>query len=132
MLRDSPPTSSNCSWPSTKISWQRIHLDFATFKDTQLLIVYDSFSKWIEVDIMSCTSSDQTIDKLSSHFSRFGLPYQVVSDNGPQFSQSTNFVRFMKMNNITYTPVPVYDPASNGSAEKTVQTVKKAFKKTNS
>ena len=43
-------------------------------------------------------------------FARNGLPEQLVSDNGPQFT-STEFADFMKGNHILSAP---HHPASNG------------------
>ena len=51
-----------------------------------------------------------------------------MSDNGPQFT-SSEFVDFLKMNHVKQTLVPAYHSASNGAAEKSVQTVKNALKK---
>ena len=56
-------------------------------------------------------------------FSSYGLPEEVVSDNGPQFV-SHEFSNFMKMNGIKHTLTPPYHPASNGAAERSVQILK--------
>ena len=50
-----------------------------------LLVVVDAHSKWPEVYIMNSTTSTRTITALRDIFARFGLPKQLVSDNGPQF-----------------------------------------------
>lgn len=61
-------------------------------------------------------------------FAIFGLPKQVVSDNGPPFG-SKNFLDFCKSNGIECLKSPPYHPQSNGSAERGVQTIKSALKK---
>jgi len=45
--------------------WQRVHIDFAgPFMGKMFLIVVDSHSKWIEVEMMSNITSEATIEKL--------------------------------------------------------------------
>ena len=55
---------------------------------------------------------------------RHGLPDQLVSDNGPQFT-SNEFSQFMRLNGIKPSLVA---PCSNGQAERFVQTFKQYFK----
>ena len=77
---------------------------------------------------MNSTTTEETIETLRGLFARHGLPKEVVSDNGPQFT-SSEFVDFLKMNHVKQTLVPAYHPASNEAAEKSVQTVKNVLKK---
>ena len=55
---------------------------------------------------------------------RYGLPDQLVSDNGPQFT-SNEFSQFMRLNGIKRSLVA---PRSNGQAERFVQNFKQYFK----
>ena len=91
------------------------------------LIVVDSHSKWLEVEVMSSITSEATIEKLRDLFARYGIPQQLVSDNGSQFT-SREFAEFMKGNGIKHTLVAPYHPRSNGQAERFVQTFKQFFK----
>lgn len=97
-------------------------------KGNIFLIVVDSHSKWLEALPMSSTTSAATIGALRSLFARYGLPFQLVSDNGPQF-RSDEFQTFLKANDVKHTLTPPYHPASNGLAERNVQTFKNAFAK---
>jgi len=92
------------------------------------LVIIDAHSKWIEVFLMNSTTSTATIQVLQTTFSRYGLPYSIVLDNGPQFT-SSEFAQFCHLNGIHHTKVPPYHPSSNGLAEHAVQTFKKGFKK---
>lgn len=76
---------------------------------------------------MKSTSSERTIEELRSIFSRFGLPTQLVSDNGPQLV-SEEFQSFMEANGIQHIKSAPYHPATNGLAERFVQTMKQALK----
>ena len=115
-------------WPWSTTPWERLHMDYLEIDNKAFLLVVDSFSKWIEVDIMNSTTSSATIKKIRMLFARYGLPQHVVTDNGPQFI-SEEFKLFMKENGIKFTLTPTYHPASNGLAERHVQTFKNMFKK---
>ena len=65
-----------------------------------------------------------TITELNKMFAAYGLPQQVVSDNGPQFV-SSEFQLFIKSKHIRCSP---YHPSSNGLTDRMVQTFKKAMK----
>ena len=91
-----------------------------------LLIATDAFSKWPEVIIMTNTSSSKTIAALREMFARNGIPRELVSDNGPQFV-SHEFQLFTHNNGIRHIRSSPYHPASNGAAERVVQTVKRAL-----
>ena len=126
-LRNSPSVAPLHPWRWATRPMQRIHIDFAELKGKSFLIVNDSYSKWLEVIHMKSTTSAVTIDKLRSLFASTGIPEEIVSDNGPQFT-SSEFKTFMTNNGIKHTLVPAYHPASNGFAEKGVQIIKKALK----
>jgi transposase InsO family protein len=70
---------------------------------------------------MDNQSSKNTITYLLSQFSRYGIPDQLVGDNGPQFI-SADFSEFYK--NIGSLTSHAHYPHANGEAERAVQTVK--------
>ena len=114
------------SWPTKP--WQRIHVDFAgPFQGQTFLLVVDAHSKWGEVIEMKSSTAVKTISVLRHLFATYGLPLQLVSDNGPQFV-SKEFEVFMKNNGVKHTRSSPYHPASNGEAERFVRTFKEALK----
>lgn len=80
---------------------------------------------------MKSTTASSTIRVLRNLFSRYGLPMEVVSDNGPQFT-ADEFAMFLRENGIKHIRSAVKHPASNGEVERLVQTFKKALKKAKS
>ncbi len=78
---------------------------------------------------MTSTTSTATIQQLWSIFATFGLPEVLVSDNGPNF-KSAEFELFLRRNGIRHKTSPPYHPATNGLAERAVQTVKNGLKMT--
>ena len=91
------------------------------------MVVIDAHSKWLEVFVTDDTTAKGTISTLRSLFARLGLPDQIVSDNGPQF-KSEAFRKFTTANGIKHVTGARYHPATNGQAEKLVQSFKKGVK----
>ena len=82
---------------------------------------------WPEViDPMKTTTADSTINAMRNIFARYGLPAQVVSDNGPPF-QSAEYEEFLQQNSIQIILVSPYHPSSNGLAEQFAQMFKHAM-----
>ena len=103
-------------------------MDFAgPFRGKMFLILVDAHSKWPEVVEMGTTSAAKTIEVLRQIFAAYGLPEQLVSDNGSQFT-SEEFAKFTKANGIKHICITPYHPSSNGLAERFVQTFKRAMK----
>ncbi|KAL5516430.1 hypothetical protein EMCRGX_G001758 [Ephydatia muelleri] len=76
---------------------------------------------------MPNTTFQKTIEILRQVFSAYGLPEQLVSDNGPQFI-SREFAEFMAKNGIKHIRSAPYHPATNGQVKRFVQTFKRAMK----
>ena len=113
-------------WPTSP--WERVHVDFlGPFMNRMFFIMIDAHSKWPEVFMMKSTTTEKTINVIRSVFSRNGLCKQLVSDNGPQFVNST-FAHFMKSNGITHLRSAPYHAATNGQAERFVQTFKQSMR----
>ena len=64
---------------------QHIHIDYAgPIRGKMLTVITDAHSKWPEIFTMTSTTTSKTISVLRETFARFGIPEQLVSDNGPQ------------------------------------------------
>ena len=127
--RKSPPVVPLHPWARPEKPWTRVHLDYAgLFEGKMFLIVIDAYSKWLEVHATSSATSATTMELLRRSFSSLGLPEVVVTDNATTFT-SDEFACFMKKNGIRHVRSPPYHPASNGLAERAVQTFKEGMKK---
>ena len=91
------------------------------------LVVVDSHSKWLDVQIMQSITAEKTIEKLQSIFSTHGLPKQIVTDNGTSFT-SEKFKQFVTRNSIKYTFSALYHPSTNGLAERAIRTFKQGLR----
>lgn len=127
-VRNAPSATVLHLWTWHDQPWKRIHIDFAgLFQGAMFLVVVDSHSKWLEVIPMTSTTTEQILEILSVLFAAHGLPEQLVSDNGPQFS-SEEFEVCMRKNGIKHIRSALGHPATNGEAERFVQTFKRALK----
>ncbi|XP_043064465.1 uncharacterized protein K02A2.6-like [Drosophila ficusphila] len=110
------------SWPAAKTAWERIHIDFAgPIFDAMWLICVDAYSQFTFVIQMSSTTTANTIAALSSIFAIEGYPKTMVSDNRPQLTANA-FEEFCKLHGIKHVTTAPFHPASNGLAERFVQT----------
>ena len=119
-------------WEFPEQPWSRVHADFAgPFEGKMYLLMVDAYSKWIEVHIVNAATSSVTIDKMRTVFATHGIPELLVTDNGSSFT-SAEFSNFLSRNGIRHVTSAPYHPATNGLAERAVQTFKLAMKKQSS
>ena len=125
----SPAPAPLHPWDWPEHPWARIHIDHAgPFLGKTFLIVVDAHSKWMAVVIVPSTTSQATIKALRTNFATHGLPVILVSDNGTAFT-SEEFQEFTKRYGIRHVKSAPYHPASNGLAERAVQTFKEGMKR---
>ena len=89
------------------------------------LVVVDAHSKWLEVKTVPAATSKATIVCLQSIFATHGLPEKVVTDNGSVFTSE----EFLEANGIAHSTSSPYHSASNGLAERAVQSFKQSMRK---
>ena len=76
--RPNPSKAPLHPWECPTCPWARVHNDHADpFHGRKFLVVVDAYSKWIDVHIVTSTSSEATIAKLRVILSNFGLPEQL-------------------------------------------------------
>lgn len=128
--RKCAPKAELHPWVWPKIPWHRIHVDYAgPFEGKMILVMVDAHSKYIEAFITNSASTSVTLSKLRQSFATHGIPAVLVSDNGTCFT-SDEFAQFCRINGIKHIRSAPFHPATNGLAERAVQTVKEGLKKT--
>ena len=128
-VRNKPPPAVLHPWEWPQRPWARVHADYAgPFMGKMFLILIDAHSKWLDVHMVTSAMSQVTIDKLRSTFATLGLPEVLVTDNGTTFT-SADFESFCTRNGIRHLRSTPYHPATNGLAERAVQTFKQGLKK---
>ena len=112
--------------PIPQLPWQKLAADVFELNGQLYLLVVYYYSKYVEVAYMSTMSCRQTINHFRSIFARHGIPEELTTDNGPQFTaeEFANFAAEARFQHITSSPR--YTQA-NGLAERTVKCLKPLF-----
>ncbi|XP_037565068.1 uncharacterized protein K02A2.6-like [Dermacentor silvarum] len=109
--------------------WYRVGIDIFHYGGKSYLCIYDALSNFPEVECLRDTTARTVVDATSAIFARYGIPMEVLSDNGPQFS-SREFALFSRTYDFKHITSSPGFPRSNGLSEKGVQVVKRLLKKT--
>ena len=116
-------------WSVPERPWSRIHIDHAVnFLGRHWLVVTDAYSKYPCIHSTASISSRKTIDLLEQDFAHFGYPDALVSDNAACF-MSDEFQSWCANRGILHLSGAPYHPATNGAAERLIQTFKKSMRK---
>lgn len=86
--------------------WSRVSSDFFTLNSRDYIVLADSYSDFIGVGELRSTISSNVILFLKQQFSRHGISYVLVTDNGPQFpsSEFTTFSSTWEFKHVTSSP----------------------------
>ena len=98
--------------PLPERAWKKIGTDLYKHEGKQFLVVIYYYSRFPEIAFMSSITSDAVINKLKHLFARWGVPDEILSDNGPQFS-SDQFRKFSQEYDFKYTITSPYYPQAN-------------------
>lgn len=102
--------------------WSKIASDIFVYQQNHFLLIVDYYSKWPEIMILKDLSSLQVINSLKSIFSKYGIPDELISDNGPQYaSKGCRNSAKEYMYTIVHSTSSLLYPRSNGQAERMVQ-----------
>lgn len=116
-------------WEVPQEPWQRVHADYAGPIDGKyFLIVVDAKTKWLEINYQTTApTSESTIRAFRNIFTSQGIPFNLVTDNANIF-KSYEFTNFCAEQGIKQLFSAPYHPATNGLAERLVQTIKQKLK----
>ena len=127
--QNNPSKPANHPWMLPEKPWSRVHVDHAiNFMGENWLVVVDAYSKYPIIHPTTAVSTRATIRLLEEDFAHFGNPHSIVSDNATTF-KSEEFQQWCKERGITHLTGAPYHPATNGAAERLVQSFKQSVKK---
>ena len=104
-------------------AWQIVATNLFQWEGKSYLVLTDYFLGWIEIDQLHATASVTVVSKLKQLLAHFGIPTDVISDNGPQYT-SHDFKGFAHQWDFRHTTSSPEHSLSNGLAECVVQSVK--------
>lgn len=88
-----------------------------------LVVTIDYFTKWVEVEPLIHITEEKILQFVWKHIvCRFGLPRQIISDNGKLFAENPFKVWCSELN-ILQSFTLVADPQANGQVEVTNKTI---------
>ncbi|CAM1324577.1 Uncharacterised protein g8711 [Pycnogonum litorale] len=124
--QNKPPKPANHPWMLPEKPWSRVHVDHAiNFLGYNWLVIVDAYSKYPCIHPTSSTSTKATTDFLEVSFAHFGNPHTLVTDNATTFL-SEEFQAWCRKRRIIHLTGAPYHPATNGAAERLIQTVKQS------
>ena len=108
--------------------FEAVFADFFDYRGCHYLVVGDRLSSWVEV--LSSTagtnlaSSAGLVRHLRSFFATFGVPEEISSNGGPEFT-AKGTQDFLRLWGVRHRVSSVSFPQSNGWAEVAVKTAKR-------
>jgi transposase InsO family protein len=93
-----------------------------------LLTVIDLFSRYPDVFVLRSSSSSEIISNLRKWFSQFGMPENLLSDNGTPFVSSEMHL-FLQSIGVHHLRSANFHPQSNGCIERFHRTLKTRLKR---
>ena len=108
--------------------WAKIATDLFSWNNDNYLVIVDYFSRFFEMVKLLSISSKAVITKMKRAFATHGIPQQVISDNGTQYT-SQEFQSFAEDYGFIHMTISGKHPQSNGLAEKAVAIAKNLLQK---
>jgi len=123
--RGTLPRQAQMQTPLVGEPWEKILIDITgphpkSARQNQFILIYvvDQFSKWAEAIPIRNHTAPVVARSLMIHvFSRYGVPFQLLSDRGPEF-ESELFTQLMKSLEIDMLRTTAYKPSTNGVVER--------------
>ena len=115
-----PPTS-----PLVPVRpFQAVAADFCVVRGVGYLVIVDRFSGWPHI-VASLSGAKGFARALVEYFSTFGVPDELSSDGGPEFSGKETAAALLVRWGVRHRLSSAYHPSSNGRAEVAVKSMKR-------
>ena len=108
--------------------WQKIGVDLFLYASSWYVIVVDYYSKYPWIFQLAAISSKDVISALKFCFSEYGIPEEVIRDNGPKFT-AREYQDFAAQYGFRLTTNSPYYPKGHSFIERQVQTIKSLLSK---
>ncbi|VFQ82710.1 unnamed protein product [Cuscuta campestris] len=109
--------------PSYTLECGRLYKRSYNGNNTYLVVAIDYFTKWVEAAPVPTITAEQMTKFVSKQIlCRFGVPQQIITDNGTQF-EARGFNEFLQSWGIKHNYAAVGYPQTNGQVENTNRTI---------
>ena len=108
--------------------WSKVGMDIFSVGSNNYLILVDYYSSYFEINSLENLQANTVVNKVRSHFARYGIPDIVVSDCGSQFL-AKEFQQLANQWCFKHVKSSPYHHQSNGKAENAVKIMKQLFLK---
>lgn len=108
--------------------WEKLGSDIFEFKGRKYLMIIDYYSRFPVIRLLSDISAATVCNNFTSVFAEYGLPSEIVTDFGSQYT-SDKFRNICHQNGIILHFSSPYHHQTNGVAERTIGTYKCMLKK---
>ena len=122
-MAPSQPSSPPSEPVVAEYPFQYICADYFTHKGSNYLVIVDRFSNWPIIE-KSDSGSAGLIKTLRQTFATYGIPDELSSDGGPEFTASAT-KDFLRNWGVSHRQSSAYFPHSNCRAELGVKTAKR-------
>ena len=112
--------------------WSKLAIDImgpfavAPIHQKNVLVANCYCSRWPEVHLCGDVTTRTVIRWLKHLFARFGIPEEIVTDNGSQFT-SSEFREFLERNGVRHMRSVPYNPQANGFVERFNRSLKESL-----
>ena len=108
--------------------WIRLGIDYFDWNGNKYLLIADYYSRFPILRSVTNMTAMHLVTTLKSVFSEYGIPQELVSDQGTQFV-SAHYVEFARQYGIKITHSSPRYPQSNGFIEAMVKVVKSTLER---
>ena len=110
------------------VPWYKIGTDVFHLFNRHYLLIVDYTTNYFDISQLPDLESTTVIQHTKAIFAKYGIPKEIMSDNGPEFAAAA-YNQFCSDWDIIHTTSSPRYPQSNGLVERTIQTVKRTLKK---
>ena len=114
--------------PIPELPFQIVAADLFQWHGKQYLVIVDSYSGWFDVHELADISSSSVIRKMKRQFAIHGIPQELYTDRGGQFT-SIEFAEFCRAWDMSHKMSSSIHHQSNGLAERAVRSCKELLQK---
>jgi transposase InsO family protein len=113
--------------PASHSPFKHICMDMVTVGGCDILVVVDMCTRYTEAYPLRNKSAEEVVRAVREWSFRYALPDTILMDNDRAFA-SALFTKWLQEHSVVPRFTPVYSPASNGLAERTIRTLTESIR----